>query len=70
MNEVMWREVMGFLNTPEQRCSLQGVLNPRLAGLPLWVQGFPPGPSVGTCVAFLQAGKPACLEECWRQTRS
>lgn len=39
MNEVMWREVMGFRNTPEQRCLLQGALNPRHAGFPLWVPG-------------------------------
>lgn len=53
MNEVMWREVMGFRNTPEQRCSLQGVLNPWHADFPLWVPGAVLlGPSVGTRVGL------------------
>lgn len=47
MNEVMWREVMGFRNMPEQRCLLQGVLNPWHAGFPLWVPGLLAGPSAG-----------------------
>lgn len=37
MNEVMWQEVMGFRHMPEQRCLLQGVLNPWHADFPLWV---------------------------------
>lgn len=36
----MWREVMGFRNMPEQRCLLQGVLNPWHAAFPLWVLGL------------------------------
>lgn len=47
MNEVMWREVMGFRNMPEQRCLLQGVLNPWHAGSPLWVLGLLAGPLAG-----------------------
>lgn len=66
MNEVMWREVMGFRNTPEQRCLLQGVLNPWHADFPLWVPGLSAASlCVSTCVAFLQAGQQACAEE-WR----
>lgn len=58
MNEVMWREVMGFRNTPEQRCLLQGVLNPWHADFPLWVPGCFAGSLCGNpCGAFLQAGK-------------
>lgn len=38
---------MGFRNMPEQRCLLQGVLNPWHAGSPLWVLGLLAGPSAG-----------------------
>ena len=67
MNEVMWQEVMGFRHMPEQRCLLQGVLNPWHADFPFWVPGLSAvSLCVSTCVAFLQAGKQACAEE-WRQ---
>lgn len=61
MNEVMWREVMGFRNMPEQRCLLQGVLNPWHADFLLWVPVLSAvSLGVSLCVAFLQAGKQAC----------
>lgn len=62
MNEVMWREVMGFRNMPEQRCLLQGVLNPWRADFLLWVPGLSAvSLGVSMCVAVLQAGKQACV---------
>lgn len=62
MNEVMWREVMGFRNMPEQRCLLQGVLNPWHADFLLWVPRLSAvSLGVSMCVAFLQSGKQACV---------
>lgn len=59
MNEVMWREVMGFRNTPEQRCLLQGALNPRHAGFPLWVPGASRMSLCGEPVGGFSSGREA-----------
>lgn len=64
MNEVMWREVMGFRNMLEQRCLLQGLLNPWHAAFPLWVPGLLAGPH-GKHVCGCSSGR-----EAWQACRT